>query len=529
MLLDYFPGTPRKEQAKILNEVEEEFKKGTKYIVIEAPTGVGKSHIGATLALASSKCDPALHDIELTHVKLKQMPSDALGRFGGYILTTTKQLQDQYDTLFDNSSIIKGKNNYKCPKFVKTTPMFAKCTYDRNLIHECYMKGNCPYLEDFRSAMLNNFSVLSYSLFLTLPPNARRKEILICDEASELEDSLVNAFTINIEYAELNKLGVRNTKLTREDRGMGLLWLNELLDNLREAMPSRTELNKKRVSKALLNKAFGIKTIGEQIKRVINFWDDAEFIIELKTDGVTISPLKVNRIARLVFSGINHVVFMSATIINHAKFAQTLGINKNEYRFIRANSSFDPDKSPIYIGCAKHDMTYKNIDNSLKDIAKDIIAISEEHKKDNGIVHTHSKKITDYIKEQVNGDERYIIRSGKLKNEDILLEHFGRKDATVLISPSLAFGTSLDNEHGRFQVISKLPYLPLNTKRIKILSERDFEWYSMKMWTTLIQMCGRCTRSKDDYSVTYILDKSIVKALKRNMNKLPKWFVDRIK
>ena len=529
MLLDHFPGTPRKEQKRILEEIEKEFNKGTKYIIIEAPTGVGKSHIAATIARASSHCDKSLHDLELTPFKLKTLPNDALGKFGGHILTTTKQLQDQYDVLFSDSAVIKGKNNYTCPKFANKTPLFAKCAFDRGLVHECYQKGTCPYLIAFRNAILNNFSVLSYSLFLTLPANARRKEVLICDEASEIEDSLVESFTVNIKYSELKKYDVSFTKLLREDRSIGFLWLNELLESLRIAMPSKSELSRKNVSKKLLTKAFAIKGMGEQIKRVLKFWNDAEFIIELNKDGINISPLKVNRISRLVFSGVDRVIFMSATIINHVKFAETLGLSKNEYRIIKAKSTFDPTKSPIYIGCAAHDMTYKNIDNSLNGIYEDIIGISEEHKNENGVIHTHSGKITKYLKVKLNGDKRYIIRDGKIKNEDILYEHFNRADPTVLISPSLAFGTSLDNEHGRFQIVTKLPYLPLQTKRIKILAKRDFEWYSMKMWTALIQMCGRCTRSKDDYSVTYILDKSIVKALNRNMRKLPEWFIDRIK
>ena len=48
------------------------------------------------------------------------------------------------------------------------------------------------------------------------------------------------------------------------------------------------------------------------------------------------------------------------------------------------------------------------------------------------------------------------------------------------------------------------------------------------MITTLMQMCGRCTRNENDESKTYILDGSIVNALKRGLNKLPSWFRERI-
>jgi Rad3-related DNA helicase len=44
----------------------------------------------------------------------------------------------------------------------------------------------------------------------------------------------------------------------------------------------------------------------------------------------------------------------------------------------------------------------------------------------------------------------------------------------------------------------------------------------------LIQMSGRCTRSKDDYSITYILDGNATKAIKKYKNTLPKHFLSRI-
>jgi Rad3-related DNA helicase len=48
------------------------------------------------------------------------------------------------------------------------------------------------------------------------------------------------------------------------------------------------------------------------------------------------------------------------------------------------------------------------------------------------------------------------------------------------------------------------------------------------MLNALVQACGRATRSKNDFSTTYILDGNIVNALKRTKHKLPKSFIDRI-
>jgi hypothetical protein len=48
------------------------------------------------------------------------------------------------------------------------------------------------------------------------------------------------------------------------------------------------------------------------------------------------------------------------------------------------------------------------------------------------------------------------------------------------------------------------------------------------MFISLIQACGRCTRSAEDESVTYILDGLSAKTIIENKRILPKHFLDRI-
>ena len=69
--------------------------------------------------------------------------------------------------------------------------------------------------------------------------------------------------------------------------------------------------------------------------------------------------------------------------------------------------------------------------------------------------------------------------------------------------------------------------MPLSSKRIKLLFEREPSYYQTKMLISLVQMCGRCTRNKDDFAATFILDATICKALHREADKLPKYFLER--
>ena len=49
----------------------------------------------------------------------------------------------------------------------------------------------------------------------------------------------------------------------------------------------------------------------------------------------------------------------------------------------------------------------------------------------------------------------FLFREQTANNEKILKEHFRTSKPTVLVSPSLGFGTDLNAEKGRFQIIVK--------------------------------------------------------------------------
>jgi ATP-dependent DNA helicase DinG len=216
---------------------------------------------------------------------------------------------------------------------------------------------------------------------------------------------------------------------------------------------------------------------------------------------------------------------MSATIIDHRTFAKTLGIE--DYKYIEVGSVFDPKISPIYCP-GKYSLKWGDLENNISKVVDQALKICEFYKGKNGVIHTFNFKINNAFQKAVGLNRRFLFREHGITNERIVEEHFARKDGTVLVSPSLGFGTNLLDDSGRFQIIVKLPYLPLGSNRIKTLAEKDRKWYRMKMLTHLVQMAGRCTRSETDYADTYILDGSAVMVLKQNWNTLPRWFKDRL-
>ena len=123
-LLAHFPdgAIPRPEQVALLDRIGSAIAavgdddEGPHVFVIEAPPGVGKSHLAMTLARWSG---------------------DA------YLLTSQKLLQDQYEQEFgDAIQLVKGRENYLCERY----PVEARVTTSQGLCRRPRGPAcQCPY------------------------------------------------------------------------------------------------------------------------------------------------------------------------------------------------------------------------------------------------------------------------------------------------------------------------------------------------------------------------------------------------
>jgi Rad3-related DNA helicase len=200
---------------RILEDVQKEIKKGTKYISLEAPTGIGKSWIAATIAL---------------------------WRKDSCILTPDKKLQDQYGKNFSNfMTVVKGKNSFNCLQLDnQKTCVYGNCKSldDDDCKFLCNQKDFqidpdtrgtknekitllnnsedvCEYWKQRVMGELSSFSVYNYDMFVStqlIEPEfekesfSRFRDVLICDEAEQLEDKLSHMLTMELTIDDLNIL-----------------------------------------------------------------------------------------------------------------------------------------------------------------------------------------------------------------------------------------------------------------------------------------------------------------------------------
>ena len=536
------PYKPNASQVKLLSSIDQAFSEGYKFVVCCAPTGSGKSFISKTLSNVTKQPSDKFRELVTSYdaYKIKHTGGYVYADeceeekpFGAFALTITKTLQDQYKELFNDISVLKGKSNYQCEVDNKYSTELAPCIFLKPLKDDCWSQNKCPYYNARNTALTATFATLNYTMFFALPSHIKRKEYLVCDEASELEDQLVKHFTCTVNFDTLKRSDIVIPPFEGHNYEKAYKWVNTILikvtnkiEMLQELITAAMNKTTSKPTSQTDNKKLELLTlrgIQSKLTSLQSNWDECEYLFETDAKSISFVPLKVDKLSSNLFNFADKIVLMSATIIDPKNFCKSLGITN--YKYIEVDSSFDAKHAPIYVQ-SKVKLSYNNLKQELPKISKQIIDICNHHKGEKGLIHTHTNSITSYLHLMMKGD-RYLFREPGINNENLLNQHYTTSEPTVLISPSMGFGVDLKDDLARFQIIIKAPYLPMKDKRVERLMKIDRDWYMNKMLGALIQSCGRGIRSSKDHCVTYILDGAIIDCVIKNKNKLPKYFLDR--
>ena len=335
-------------------------------------------------------------------------------------------------------------------------------------------------------------------------------------------------------------LSVPPEEQTYDDNKLWLSITYKLLDNRRDEILNSIGVTTSKfnlteddiIELRTVNKDYQeIDRICKSIELFIENMSSDDWLITPDKDGLKVSPLRIGNLFSKYLDayGIEKVIFMSATILDTRGFCQELNLPKEKTGIIREESTFDSDKSPIYY-IPTGSMNYKNINNSIPKILTKINEILAKHPDEKGIIHTTNYTLAEAIYDGVKDNSRLIYKTYDWEtNERLYHRHLISDGPTVLLSPSLTTGIDLSDEMGRFQVIVKLPWMSLKDKRIEKKNTINGDWYILEMFRTLMQSCGRSTRSHDDWSTTYVLDSSFTYWIDKYQRWFPKQFLKRIK
>ena len=529
----YFPyKTPREQQVEAIEKISDDLK-DKRFFSLEAGTGVGKSAIGLTISrdlIENTECPEGFEK-------------------GAIFVTTQKILQDQYEKDFSTigMSSIKSSSNYRCnfKKFKTCAEGQAELqTVEKNTKQWNVCNFNCTYRKAKQKFLDANLSVTNFPYLMTeanYNGKIKPRQILIIDEAHNVESELSRFIEVSVsEKFVKSQLKIDFPNVSTHHQAF--VWIRDVYF---PKLQSHCQHIKKMLEKfhgfkekvdQFTNLSRQLKLTDSHFKKIEQFLEVHEkdnWVFEIdrsqyrKMRKLMFKPIDVSKYAEQYLFRLGHkVIFMSATLLSHEKFATTLGIDTNDISGMSLPSPFPVSNRPIlHVPMGK--MTAKDIDKTLPIVCEAIEKILSQHKNEKGIIHTHSYKIANFIKENVKS--KRLLFSTAADRDAVLKKHIKSKEPTVLVSPSMTEGVDLRGDISRFQVLCKVPYPYLGDNIVKKRMNKWKWWYSFQTAKTIIQSIGRSVRSEDDRAVTYILDSDWDRFYRYNSRLFPSDFLKCIK
>ncbi len=502
----------RQGQKEAIEQARSAFGKGKRFVIIEAPTGAGKSAIAMTLAREASSA---------------------------YIVTAQKLLQDQYLRDFPEVSLMKGRSNYPC-LVAPTHAAAAPCIAGRKF-PAC---DDCPYFLAKDTAMAASNTLLNYAYYLAelnYSGGFGSRELVVLDEAHNAEAALMNFVQLTLSDGMLRRVGIPEVIPSVFDELEYFDYAEEMMPLLggRSRELERELKSNTQSSDIMLNLMQNKQYLDNQMKRLelLKFTreeHDVDWVVERGRNAegqwLSFKPVTVAAFAEeLLFSFAERVLMLSATILDARTYLRSLGIRPDEAEVITMDSSFPAENRPIYPRPVAR-LTRHYLEQSLPKLGAEINALLMAHPDDKGVIHSHSYKINSYILKYLDKEQRgRVITHTSSEGRDAALDaHTRSPEPTVLLTPSMTEGIDLTDELSRWQVICKLPYPYLGDPQVAKRKEQDPSWYEWLTCLTIVQAYGRSVRSQDDYAVTYVLDADFPGFVKRQRSRLPEWFLEAI-
>lgn len=496
-------------QREVLDQARDAFAAGKRFVIIEAPTGTGKSAVGVTLAREAASA---------------------------FIITAQKVLQEQYLRDFPDLALMKGRANYPC-LVIDSHAAAAPCIAGRRF-PAC---DDCPYFTAKDVAIAANIATLNYAYYLAelnYSGGFGPRELLVLDEAHNCEGALMGFVQVGFSEGQLNRAGLARPMPPQLGDELAFDFADDLLPDLvarmrvldaeqKVAGTQEAELQRLRTKQWLDGLAQKLRLLLDshgsgEIDWVVERFRSAE------GESLSFKPVGVSAFAEeLLFAHADKVLMLSATILDPETFLRSLGIEPEEAEFVRSDAAFAAHRRPLVLRPAAR-LTRHHLDKDLPRLAAAVSVLAEEHPSDKGIVHAHSYKIAGYLAENLEREQRWrvITHKNASEREAALEAHLTSREPTILITPSMTEGVDLAGDLSRWQVLCKVPYPNLGDPQVKARMQRDPDWYDWRTCLAVVQAYGRSVRSADDHAVTYLLDADFPKFIERQRRRLPEWFLE---
>jgi Rad3-related DNA helicase len=568
----------RQFQEETVQKIDVAFRKGARVVVVEAPTGSGKSPMAVT----------------------------AGRKYPAYYATSQKLLQDQYLRDFSSDIVLlKGRGTYNCPVTNEPSDVAPCVQFRRRLKVNCYLdeEGNdrrgakvvngdgsdvqpcrCPYAEALDAAEQSQMTMFNYHAFhfqrnalktietgevnddgepiLMRVPRFNPRPLMILDEGHNVEaiymdliqlalsedsapglvldpDETTDQVAEKCRPPKTDKSGMITKPGGKYCQSVALQLLAEhesikLVPNVGEGRKQRIQafrriqkLERIFMQMADLYKRFEAKGTlkDEWVLQVEKDKDDPTRVKKLILKPIYVKDF----VPHVLFKWGARILILSATILDWETFVDALGLEelrkKGKVRYIPVPSTFPLKNRPIHFyPCGN--LGFRTYAQDLPRVIAGIERVLELHPNERGIIHCHSWKILDAIRKAIPSG-RLICQTQNDSREGLLYALESSKNG-VIVAPAMHEGIDLKGDLSRFQIIVKVPYPHAKDPQIERRMTLDPAWYTWQTALKLVQATGRSVRGPDDWAITYVLDSGFSQFYYKASRILPSWFTEAV-
>lgn len=523
-VLNAFPvRTFRKYQKETIQNIADAFNSGTKVILLDSPTGSGKSYIDTTFCrlMNSFYCTPQLTLID-------QIKADVnISRY---------------------FTEIKGRQNYVCSHDPGRTCNIGMCKQYKDF--ECNKQAECPYWIQKLEALNANTALMSFAYFVLegktdTQYSFGKRKLLVLDESHSIDRYIGDYVNFSVspyalphdfyekvrrdipdKFKDMDdlKMFVKAILILAEQQNKSYSFVQTTLDGLSLGQTiAKTKLDD------FIGKANGM----------LDSLSDTEWVYNTRFVTYRGLPCKMllaqplySRVfmKKMVFDRADYFIISSATLQPVQLFINETGLDKymklGDVCYLKVPSTFPAVNRPI-VDVSQGKLTRDKKELNLPQAVKMLEAIIEQEKEGNIAVHARSYDFAEQIEKMISPKYKPLLITHTTEDREEQLLKWKNSHGKVFICVAFTEGQDWKSEvyDCRAQVLFKVPFPDITDRKVaRRLELKNWNWYYYTAMRETIQAYGRAVRTDTDKCRFYIIDSSFWGLVSRCWSNLPEWF-----
>jgi Rad3-related DNA helicase len=505
-----------------------------RFVALSVPTGGGKSPIYVAAAILNNQ--------------------------RAVCLTSTKGLQTQL--LADFASVgmvdVRGRANYPCQMAEGLDcedGSNAHCPHVR--LDTADLRHRCPYAVAYTQAVRSRLVVTNYVYWALVHRFAKGlgpTSMLVLDEAHSAPDEVCGVMSVHLSQRDIVRLRTRfpAESATTEQWAQ---WAARHIDQAARILEGLNgQLKQGHASHSLIKEVKHARGLCRSLDTIASAGGPWEWepVPDRQGGGYRLEPLWASEYAdQVLFRGVRKVVLVSATLTQQT--LSMLGIDADDCEFAEFPSTFPSSRTPVYyypVCSVSHDWGVKGTDNGAENertenqmewlrTMDEFIGARLDRK---GIIHGVSYDRSRLILKH-SAHRRHMVTHDPGSNAAMQqVELFkATPPPRIMVSPALTMGYDFPLDTCEYQIIAKVPFPDRSGRLMRARlaldiprRSRDPEHVAARKRGTqygdyltaqsLVQACGRSTRSREDQSEILIVDRNFGWLYRGSTAMFPIWF-----